>query len=472
MSDTHSDSLVFFGITGDLAYKQIFPALQSMIQRGLLDMPIIGVAGRPWSVDRLLEHIHDSLQAAGHVDQAAFGKLRPRLQYISGDYNDPTTYNKIRAALGSAKRPLYYLAIPPSMFGSVVEGLQKSGSADNARVVVEKPFGRDLASAQSLNQILHTVFPESSIFRIDHYLGKEPVQNIAYFRFANSFLEPIWNRNYIKSVEITMAEDFGVGTRGKFYEEAGAIRDVLQNHLLQLVAVLTMDAPSGANLDAFRDEKGRVLKSVLPLEPANVVRGQYRGYRQEDGVDPNSQVETYAAVKLFIDNWRWAGVPFYIRTGKDLPVTVTEIMVELNRPPQAVFGEIEPERSNYYRFRISPVVKISLGARVKVAGEVMRGEETELVVVHHSPDELTPYDRLLTSAMEGDGTLFVREDSVEAQWRIVYPILGNVTPIHEYDQKSWGPPEADQLIAHDGGWYNPTTDDTGASSPQPAQEKS
>jgi len=472
MSDTHSDSLVFFGITGDLAYKQIFPALQSMIQRGLLDMPIIGVAGRPWSVDRLLEHIHDSLQAAGHVDQAAFGKLRPRLQYISGDYNDPTTYNKIRAALGSAKRPLYYLAIPPSMFGSVVEGLQKSGSADNARVVVEKPFGRDLASAQSLNQILHTVFPESSIFRIDHYLGKEPVQNIAYFRFANSFLEPIWNRNYIKSVEITMAEDFGVGTRGKFYEEAGAIRDVLQNHLLQLGAVLTMDAPSGANLDAFRDEKGRVLKSVLPLEPANVVRGQYRGYRQEDGVDPNSQVETYAAVKLFIDNWRWAGVPFYIRTGKDLPVTVTEIMVELNRPPQAVFGEIEPERSNYYRFRISPVVKISLGARVKVAGEVMRGEETELVVVHHSPDELTPYDRLLTSAMEGDGTLFVREDSVEAQWRIVDPILGNVTPIHEYDQKSWGPPEADQLIAHDGGWYNPTTDDTGASSPQPAQEKS
>src|SRR6266487_945723 len=473
MSDTHSDSLVFFGITGDLAYKQIFPALQSMIQRGLLDMPIIGVAGRPWSVDRLLEHIHDSLQAAGHVDQAAFGKLRPRLQYISGDYNDPTTYNKIRAALGSAKRPLYYLAIPPSMFGSVVEGLQKSGSADNARVVVEKPFGRDLASAQSLNQILHTVFPESSIFRIDHYLGKEPVQNVLYFRFANSFLEPIWNRNYIKSVQITMTEAFDVGGRGKFYEETGAIRDVVQNHLLQLVAVLAMEAPSGADSDAIRDEKGRILKSIQPLDPLNVVRGQYRGYRQENGVAPDSQVETFATVKLSIDSWRWADVPFYIRAGKNLPVTATEILVELKGPPQAVFGEVEPGRSNYYRFRISPVVKISLGARAKIPGEAMRGEGAELVAVHQSPDELAPYDRLLTSAMQGDEELFVREDSIEAQWKIVDPILDNTTPVFEYDPKTWGPPEADQIIAGDGGWHNPEpSGHTGTSGPQPAKEQS
>lgn len=454
--ETHSDAFVFFGATGDLAYKMIFPALQVLVRRGRLNVPVVGVAKAGWTLEQLRERARESIREHGDWNEADYKRLCELLRYVDGDYRDPETFAKVRDAIRGAQRPLHYLAIPPSLFATVVEGLARAGAIKGARVVVEKPFGRDLESARELNRILHRVLPEPSIFRIDHFLGKEPVQNLLFFRFANTFLEPIWNRQYVRNIQITLAENFGVQGRGRFYEEVGTLRDVVQNHLLQVAALLTMDPPPAMDAESARNETYRLFKGMRTLDASGVVRGQFHGYRQEPGVSPTSTVETFATVRLFIDTWRWQGVPIYIRAGKELPVTITEVWAELHRPPHALLEPASKARPNFVRFRLGPDVIISLGARAKRPGEGMVGEDVELEAMHQSGElRMKPYERLLGDALRGDTTLFARQDSVEETWRVVQPVLGDVTPVHPYAPGTWGPMEADTLIARDGGWHNP-----------------
>ena len=453
MSATHSDALVFFGATGDLAYKQIFPALLGLVRDEGIDVPIVGVAKSGWNLDQFRARARDSLVNHGSFDEASFARLLKLLNYVDGDYKDPRTFQQVKQALGSAQRPLHYLAIPPSLFGVVVSALAEAGLSQNARLVVEKPFGHDRASARALNRTLHEHFPEEAIFRIDHYLGKEPVQNIVYTRFANAMFEPLWTRQYVRGIQVTMAESFGVDDRGAFYDATGALRDVVQNHMLQIVANLMMDPPTGEECEAARDQKAALLKAIRPLDKDSYVRGQYRGYRGVPGVKTDSTVETFVALRLYVDSWRWAGVPVYIRAGKRLPLTAAEVVVEFHRPPREVFAD--QRGSGHLRMRLGPDVCVAMGLRVKRPGEQMAGEDVELTLTEQAASLIPPYQRLLGDAMRGVSDLFGREDVVDAQWRIVEPILADPPACQDYEPGSWGPEAADALIGADGPWRNP-----------------
>jgi len=456
MSAPKSDVLVLFGATGDLAHKKLFDTIQALYRRGVLEGPVIGVAKSGMTREQLIERAREGINTFGRgVDEAAFKMFSDGFQYVDGDYGDPSTFENLKTAMGGAQRPIHYLAIPPVLFGVVTKGLKAAQCLENARVVVEKPFGHDLASAEALNQILHEVLDERQIFRIDHYLGKEATQNVLYTRFANAFLEPVWNRNYISHIQITMSESFGVDGRGAFYDQTGCLRDVIENHLMQVVGFLCMEPPYWPDMERVRDEQVKLFRSIRTITPNDIIRGQFEGYLNEPGVAPKSRTETFAAVRVFIDNWRWQGVPIFIRAGKHLPVTATEVRVQFRRPPQVVFPDEQAPFHNYVRFLFSPRIEIGISMQVKIDGERMVGEPMELKVVDQQPDEMSPYERLIGDAIQGDQALFARQDVVEEGWRIVEKIIGNSVPVHPYKQGTWGPEAVNDVLLPSGGWHAP-----------------